>query len=408
LEKESNNGNGSGSKACDPWGNTRFVRTAYYEPGHLSIGLGFMPWEKILLPGDPGTRVSWNLNDINAASFRNFIGYLKYYSGNMSAEIGTLHIETHQGPELQQTAARRLNTPTKEIYTTEGWFVLQYNNGRYFLGAELDWFNRIWRLQRSQSGFFQNPDDVVAPVLPEFMTDPGSDLSGRSRFAPQYWESWRFMVQGGVYCGPSSLRLFYAYLPGQDRRHGILIDRQPFIQEPEQAALGLFNPYSVLLSYLYGSGVDAPTYINAASVYAVKFDYMLAANLLLECSFLKAYRTSDGYGLGFVRPNTAAFGNVTYAIQGNFLNPAPGIPENDLGWELMGSLLWKLVELDAQNWTIEARVSYWRPGRWFNYACIDRSVPLWEIPGPGNNWGVNPNREIDPVLGFEVRLGASM
>ena len=70
--------------------------------------------------------------------------------------------------------------------------------------------------------------------------------------------------------------------------------------------------------------------------------------------------------------------------------------------------LWKLVELDAQNWTIEARVAYWRPGRWFKHACIDRSVPGWEIPGPGNNWGVNPNREIDPVLGFEVRLGGSM
>lgn len=410
LAKDVATSNGNSSTGPEPWGNTRLVRTAYYEPGHLAIGLGFMPWEKILLPGSPATAVSWNLNDINAASFRNVIGYLKYYSGDMSAEIGTLHIRTHQGPELQQTTARRLNTPTKEIYTTEGWFDLQYNNGRWFLGAELDWFNRIWRFQRSQSGLFQNPDDPAAPVLPEFMTDLGSDLSGRSRFAPQYWESWRFMVQGGVYCGPGSLRLFYAYLPGQDRRHGIVIDRQPFIQEPDQAALGLFDPYSMLMSYLYGSGVQAQTYINAASVYAVKLDYMLAANLILECSVLTARRTSDGYGLGYVRPNTVAgkFGQVNYGVQGTFVNPAPGIPENDLGWELMGSVLWKLVELDTQNWTIEARASYWRPGKWFNYACTDRSVPNWDTPGPGNNWGVNPDREIDPVVGFELRVGASM
>ena len=25
--------------------------------------------------------------------------------------------------------------------------------------------------------------------------------------------------------------------------------------------------------------------------------------------------------------------------------------------------------------------AYWKPGKWFNYACIDRSVPGWEL-GP--------------------------
>ena len=199
LEKEIASSNANGSKGCDPWGTTRLIKTRYYGPGHLSIGLGFMPWEKIF-PGST-TNVSWNRNDINAASFQNFILYLKYYAGDMFAEIGTLHIKTHQGPELQRTTARRVNTPTKETYTTEGWFFLQYNNGRYFFGAELDWFNRTWRYQRSLSGFFQDPDLLAPPVLPEFMTDPGSDLSGRSRFAPQYWESWRFAIQGGMCLG---------------------------------------------------------------------------------------------------------------------------------------------------------------------------------------------------------------
>jgi hypothetical protein len=392
-----------------PWSSTRFIRRTCYQPGHVIIGLGFMPWEKIQIGTNPGpAQVSWNLNDVNAASFENFIGYLIYASADMEMGIGTLRICTHQGPELQQTALRRINTPTKETYTTEGWLYIKYSNGRYFLNAELDWFNRTWRFQRSQTGFFSDPDDLspLAPLLPEFKTDAGSDLSGASRFAPQYWESWRFMVEGGMYYCASSLRLFYAYLPGQDRRHGVVIDRQPFIQEVQQQATGLLDPYSILQSYLFGGGVNAQSYINDASVYAIKFDYMIAANLATECSLLYAKRTSDGYGIGYIRPNPAQFGSVDYAVRGNFLNPAPSIPDKDLGWELMAGMIWKLVEMPTQNWTVAARVSSWWPGKWFNYACIDRAVPLWEVPGPGNNWGVNPNRAIDPILGFEVQVSA--
>lgn len=392
---------GNNSTTNEPWGSTRLGREVMYGPAHLSIGLGFMPWEQIR----PGGTVSWNLNDVNAASYQNFIGYLKYASTDMEIGVGALHIRTHQGPELQSSTTRRSNTPTKETYTTEGWLYLRYNNGRFFLGAELDWFNRIWRFQRSLSGNFQDPDDPAAPVLVASMDDG----SGRNLFAPRYWESWRLMIQGGSYWGPASVRLFYAYLPGQDRRHGILIDRQPFIQEPQQAAMGLFDPYSILLSYLYGSGVNAEAYINAASVYALKFDYMIAANLLAECSILHARRSSDGYGLGYIRPDPvqARFGSADYGVRGDYRSPAPGIPENSLGWEVMGAVMWKLAETEKENWTIEMRVSYWRPGRWFNFACIDRSVSTWDHPNVGNNWGVNPNRQIDPVLGFELRVGAS-
>ncbi|HMK35593.1 MAG TPA: hypothetical protein VK463_11030 [Desulfomonilaceae bacterium] len=389
-----------------PWSSTRLFRRACYEPGFLSIGLGFMPWEKIQIPTVPSAvSVSWNLNDINAAAFQNFITYLKYYSTDLEIGIGNLHLRTHQGPELQSTAFRRVNTPTKETYTTEGWFYVRYNNGRYFLGTEFDWFNRIWRYQRSQTGLFQNPDvlDPALPALPEFFADG----SGRSRFAPQYWESWRFMVECGLYYCASSTRLFYAYLPGQDRRHGIIIDRQPFIQETRQQALGLLDPYSILMSYLYGGGINAECYINAASVYALKFDYMIAANLGVECSVLYARRTSNGYGMGYVRPDPAEFGRVNYDVRGGFAASAPAIPENDLGWEFMSGLMWKLAENGPDNFTLEARAACWLPGKWFNYACIDRSIPNWDNPGPGNNWGVNPQRQIDPMFAFELRFGAS-
>jgi len=163
------------------------------------------------------------------------------------------------------------------------------------------------------------------------------------------------------------------------------------------------------MAYLYGGGVNADAYINGASVYAAKFDYMIAANLALECSLLYATRTSDGYGYGYVRPApTGQFGTVDYAVRGTFLDPAPGIPDNSLGWEFTGGFVWKLLETaDAGDFTLGARFSYWKPGGWFKYACVDRSVAGWDIPAAQNNWGVNQNRDIAPIFGFEIRLGAS-
>jgi hypothetical protein len=77
--------------------------------------------------------------------------------------------------------------------------------------------------------------------------------------------------------------------------------------------------------------------------------------------------------------------------------------ENDLGWEFTAGITWKLLE----EFLVGVRMAYWRPGRWFNYACIDRAVPNWNNPGPANNWGINPNRDIDSLLGLEVRLSGS-
>ena len=131
------------------------------------------------------------------------------------------------------------------------------------------------------------------------------------------------------------LQLFYAFMPGPDRRHGILIDRQWVIQDAEQAALGIFDPYSVLLSYLYGSGVNAPAHLSDASIYAARLHYALASNLILQFSYLHATRTSHGYGWGFVRPNVAVgrFGQVEYNDRGAFASSPPAIPDNDLGSE---------------------------------------------------------------------------
>jgi hypothetical protein len=184
----------------------------------------------------------------------------------------------------------------------------------------------------------------------------------------------------------------------------------------------LHRPYSYLLAYAYGGGVNAfnlngDGYINDATILAARLDYALAANLNLFGSFLWAQRNSHGYGWGYIRPsqeasvtrvvNPAGVGvdritwnpTVIYRSIGG-ANPSPAIPDQDLGWEIQGGIDWKLLE----KYRLSALVAYWQPGKWFNYACVDRRVPQWDVPLPANLWGVNPGRNIDAIIGWELRL----
>jgi hypothetical protein len=390
---------------CRGWNNCFPVTTgAEYGPGRLHIGFGAYARETIFIPAsgtvasDAGIQV-WNGQDANASFNQNLLLYATYFSSELAFGAGGLYRNSHQGPELQTTLTVKLDTPTKDVYLTEGWLYLLYNNGTYFINSELDWYNRIVRFQRSSSGFFRNPDVAQNPALPPLpaIVPDGSD---RSLFAPQYIESWRFMFEAGRYCGPFSARFFYAFMPGRDRRHGILINKQPFLDFSRQQAVGPFAPYSILLSTVYSGGVNAPKHISDASVYAVKVDYALAANIVLELSYLRAIRNSHGFGWGSIRP--LVNGAVSYVDPGTYLQPTPAIPDSDLGWEIVTGVTWKLLE----NFGVETRVAYWQPGRWFNYACVDRGVPGWDDPSPVNYWGINSNRRIDPVLSLEIRLGA--
>jgi hypothetical protein len=224
------------------------------------------------------------------------------------------------------------------------------------------------------------------------------------------------MAEAGGMFGPFVAKALYCFMPGPDRRHGVYIDRQTFIQDNLQQAFGVFDPYSLLFSFRFGSGVNAPGHISDASVFAVRLDYALAANLIVEGSFLRAFRNSHGYAMGYIRPDTTGnFGSVVYAEPPGPLstpanpagssptNPAPSIPDRDLGWEAMAGVIWELMD----GWAVSARVSYWQPGKWFNYACVDKGVQNWDFPSAANSWGVRPDRAIDPVIGLEITLGAS-
>ena len=403
----------------------------YLTPGCLRVGFGFIGWEvPTAFPGGtaslaattvtplnlktPFNTILWNQNDFGVNALNNIIGAITYSSSDLEFGLGCLRSTYHQGPEVQPTfqttawpvftavpappvqpppVALSASAPTFERYITEGWAYLKYNNGRFFFDTELDWFNRVYRFQRSQNGTFFGQAD-------------NTDGSG-SLFASKYWESWRYMIEAGALFGPLAGRVFYCFMPGPDRRHGVYIDRQPFIQDFPQQACGLFDPYSTILSYRFGSGVNAPSHISDASVFAVKLDYLLASNLMIGGSFLKAIRNSNGYAIGYIRPNTASanFGQVLYGEPpgSTFTNPAPSVPDRDLGWEAMADMVWELMD----GWAIKGQIAYWQPGKWFNYACIDRGVQNWNIPSAADNWGVRPDRTIDPILAWEIYVGAS-
>ncbi|MCL4552424.1 MAG: hypothetical protein M1305_02555, partial [Candidatus Marsarchaeota archaeon] len=112
-----------------------------------------------------------------------------------------------------------------------------------------------------------------------------------------------------------------------------------------------------------------------------------------------------GYSWGCIGPNAGrgAFpvtpdGNVNFNF--NRYPASPNIPDRSLGYEIDAGLDWKLLE----GCTAGVLVAYWQPGKWFSYACIDRSVPGWESGTTANSFGTQPGRTIDPVLGGQFSL----
>jgi hypothetical protein len=243
--------------------------------------------------------------------------------------------------------------------------------------------------------------------------DPAGNVGPPNR---QYIEQWRFMGESGIMMGNAKLTFLSAWTPGPERRAGTLIDKQPaaFVRHPNYdrrlGNLSVFRPYTYIFGYDYGSGLGAYSlnyngYVRDAWVLAARLDYAAAANLNFFGSIFYAQRTFDGYSWGCLGPN-AGRGNFPNTPDGNLnlvINryPAsPNIPDTALGYEVDLGFDWRLLE----GWNLGFLIGYWKPGKWFNYACIDRSVAGWETGNAANNFGVRPNREIDPILGGQVTM----
>ncbi|MEW6533081.1 MAG: hypothetical protein AB1473_19780 [Thermodesulfobacteriota bacterium] len=380
--------------------------------GPLDIGIGFYPYrfagasniaiysitDPYDLPlyftagGVPVRGQYFSHADKSGGFSNDFLAFVTYWSGPINAGVLGVYGKYHIGPEALVVdsavpLASRLVPQDSELF--HGSAFVKYFSGRFFFNTEAAW---LYWTDRWESA--------------------GGPIGAPNR---RYIEQWRYMVELGAMAGPLKVTLFHAWSPGPDRRNGVLIDRQPgaFVRHPTyDTHLGnhtLFRPYGYLFAYDYGSGLNAYNltgngYVRDASVLAARLDYAVAANMNVHAGFLWARRTSYGYSWACIGPNETAFngfpadGNVDFNL--NRYPASPNIPDTALGYEILLGLHWKLLE----TWVAHVEFAFWQPGKWFNYACIDRSVPGWNIGSSANSFGTRPDRKIDPVIGGEFAL----
>jgi len=362
-------------------------------------------FSSIFGPAMPAVQPYFNPVDAAAGLRIDVVGYWVYHNGPLQIGMLGSYGAYHRGPEgpLQFTSfPAGVPVPGAAVPVAQdsdffhGTVFSKYNDGRFFFNAEAAWV--YWTDRLSGSALL-----------------PGGAVSGPAR---RYTEQWRYMAETGCMSGNSKLSLLAAWSPGPDRRNGALIDRQQalFVWHPQMDLfLGnydVFRPYSFILGYNYGSGMNAYDlslygYMRDAWVLAGRVDYAVAANLNVYGTFLWAERTTTGYGWGCIFPNFPIFpdGNVAFRINGpinaGLAGPAPNIPDRSLGWECNAGVDWQLLD----GFTIGFLGAYWQPGKWSTYACVDRSIPAWlTTPTSANNWGTRPTKSIDPIVGGQFTM----
>ena len=411
--------------------------------GPFRMGLLYCPWRgqtwvnsmadrnvvaSTLNPGPQGTAdappadvISYRLWDNERKQYLHPEWWFIFAAGNFEAGYLGEWYTVHNGPGGATSNANALRARTYDGVYDDGSVYFKYNNGRFFFNNELAWVRGQVNIAPAQAD--------VAPI------NPGD--GGGSVFGPHSYEAWKYLAEFGAMAGPSKLSFLYSWVPGPDRRHGIWIKGQSW----ENTACGwqfgntvAFLPYSLLMGYQYGAGLNAINrngegYMTDASSMGARLDYALAANLNVYGTFFYANRVSKGWGWGCLVPasDTANGGGgkvlllgqqftpdgiILTAPQNNLTNPAPSIPDDSLGWEVTAGFDWKLLE----SLTASMRGAYWQPGGWFKYACVDRrfantvttlgGITLLRPAATDGPWGwaVNPDREINPIFGFQGTL----
>lgn len=390
--------------------------------GPMEFGLIWSPFRR-------GSEVYYNPFDNNGKTAWDVGAFATYAAGPVSFGILTQYNSFHIGPEgarAQNVVDEEiLDVPYRQIIQFEdtsafyGVLFTKYNNGRFFFNSELDWYNQI--------------------TTSNIATDTSTLDEEYLLRLPGYIEHWRFMTELGFFAGATKTSFLYAWVSGPDIRHGIQIDRtgampiqwlrnlpgEDFYQYYQWIdTLGayrilpttrftntrLFKPYSLVMVYNYGLGTDVNPdtgdgWVQDASCFGARLDYAVAANLNLFGSFFTAQRSSkSGYTWGYIRPSQEMDGSVDLGNRapwdGDYFNePINTVPDSDLGWEVDLGFNWKLLE----GLTVDATLGYWKPGKWFKYACIDRSIPDWGEPDDAEVFfGVMPNRTIDSIWGMEM------
>ena len=397
--------------------------------GPFRVQLSFYPSRRGYFSDDYANRSEFyneRPDKNNTRVFDMTLPNITYRSGPVDAGVIVTWVFRHRGREgwIGTPASRAdYSSGTTRSYTTDfgqqyGGAYFKYNNGRFFLNAEYN-FDR----QSDVRGYSANLGTTnVSAINPAYVVhDSGA-------------------VELGALFGPSKITAIGAWYTGDDYRGGTLNGTNRMLrvtsglQSDVFSNTGVFRPYSYLMVYGYGLGSSFARdtgngFVQDATFYGGRLDYAAAANLNLFGSFAWAERFSNsGFLWGCLRPATNA-GNLTvstttapgiggqnsdfavpYAGQvvlNNFspsgANLYPTIPDGALGYEIDAGFDWKLLE----GLTARCTMGYWVPGKWFSYACADKSVTNWGIWGGslnGDAFRTRPGKSIDPVFGMEFKL----
>ncbi len=366
-----------------------FSLTAPYGP--LRVGLSFYPSRR----GSTGDYYNPDFDKNNTRIWDATAPNVTYRCGALDTGVIFVANNRHSGGEgiIDTPANRQVEYRYRDRYETYGGAYIKYYPSPIFFNAEVTWLHQTNRNRRKTA--------AGAPA---------------ANVRDTYIEHWRWMTEIAALAGPMRFSLLYAWFSGGDRRNGSQIDRNGILESDSFANTGLFRPYSYLQVYGYGLGhfVNGSTgngYAEDASIYGARIDYSLAANLNLFGTFFWAERVSQsGFGWGCIRPDIDADAAFTAGDYGGGVemgfgpNGAPSIPDSHLGWEINAGFVWQLLE----GFVVSSTFAYWQPGNWYKYACIDKSVPNWANPpgtlGSSNpaDWGINPDRSIDPIWGMEL------
>jgi len=356
----------------------------------LRLGLSFYPSRR----GSTGDYYNPDTDKNNTRLWDVTVPNITYRCGALDTGVQFTAVNRHRGGEgIVDIPANRQTGNYRDRYETYGGAYIKYYPSPLFFNAELTWFQQTNRNRRK--------DAAGAPA---------------ANVRDTYIEHWRWMSEISALAGPMKASLIYAWFSGGDRRNGRQIDRNGILESDSFSNTGLFRPYSYLQVYGYGlghfvNGSSGNGYAEDASIYGARIDYSVAANLNVYGSFFWAERVSQsGFGWGAIRPDIPADTPFTAGAYGGGVelgfgpNGAPSIPDSHLGWEVNGGFVWKLLE----GLVVNATFAYWQPGDWYKYACIDKGVLNWANPpgalGSTNpaDWGINPDRSIDPMWGMEL------
>ncbi len=382
------------------------LRTSY---GPLSFQISFYPSRR----GNLGSVQYYN-RDVDKNNSRIWditVPNIVYRCGPVDMGVQYVQVSRHSGGEayippidngVPGIPDTRLTQNYRDRDDQYAGAYFKYYNGRVFFNSELTWYGQTTRNRRKLAG---------GAAVPGVRDD--------------YIEHWRYMVEASMLAGPLRVGVLHAWLQGDDRRGGqfangaqaagnvTYIDRRGSLRSNSFSNSGLFRPYSLIMAYQYGTGmfINGDTgngYLEDAVVYGARADYALAANLNVHGTFFWADRQSkSGFGWGCISPNTGATdGSIVMrgTADGDRIG-APNIPDTFLGWEVNAGFDWKLLE----GLVVATTFGYWQPGEWYKFACIDKSVVNWGVAGtPGSTdpgqWGINPNRTIDPVWQMQLTV----